>query len=159
MEQEKGKKKFNIAFIVVAILLVALITVGVLILAKMNSGETAVNEDTNKNTEFNSSSANASANGTSSVSFATLKADGKNFDEVQKTLIDYFDNNYFEFGIALSQQYPQIFKGAKVKTNAVIIKVLKSTDDEFQVVAVQGGSLAADVWTGESSVYDAGYRE
>ena len=39
MEQEKGNKKVNIAFILVAILLVVLITVGVLILLKMNNGE------------------------------------------------------------------------------------------------------------------------
>lgn len=161
----KSKKWKILLLLVITIIIIIAIILTVILLSKNNSNpsiETSTNveknENENKNTEFNSSSANASANGTSSISFATLKADDKNFDKIQRTLIDYFDNNYFEFGIALSQQYPQIFKGAKVKTNAVIIKVLKSTDDEFQVVAVQGGSLAADVWTGESSIYDAGYR-
>lgn len=167
MENEK-KKSNKIAIIIISILLVVIIVIGVLILLKLNNEETketvanisnnnSIDEDTNKNTEFNSSSANASANGTSSVSFATLKADDKSFDQTQKTLIDYFDNNYFEFGIALSQQYPQIFKGAKIKTNASIVKVLKSTDTEFEVVAVQEGDLlAADVNTGEQTILSDG---
>ena len=158
----KNKKwKILLVLVITTIIIVATIS-AVILLLKNNSNhdtETSTNVEKNKNTGFNSSSANASANGTSSISFASLKADDESFDETQKTLIDYFDNNYFEFGMALSQQYPQIFKGAKVKTNAVIIKVLKSTDDEFQVVAVQGGSLAADAWTGKSSVYDDGYRK
>ena len=159
----KSKKWKKILLIAITIIVIVAIVLVVALLGKNNNANsvetaTGVENSESKNTDFKSSSANASANGTSSISFANLKADDKSFDKTQKSIIDYFDNNYFEFGPVLAQQYPQIFKGAKVKTNAVILKVLKSTDDEFQVVAIQGGSLSADIWTGESSIYDAGYR-
>ncbi len=162
----KNKKWKILLLLVIAIIIIVTTIFAVTLLLKNNSNqsvETSTNaeknkdDNENKNTEFNSSSANASANGTSSISFATLKADDKSFDKTQKTLIDYFDNNYFEFGIALSQQYPQIFKGAKIKTNASIVKVLKSTDTEFEVVAVQEGDLlAADIYTGEQTILSNG---
>ena len=157
---EKEKKKSNkILLIMVSILLITLIVIGVLILNKLNINNTvptSLNSSNSKEDDkkLESASANPSSNETTSTSFANLKADDKNFNETQSIIIDYFDNNYFH-SVAISdfQRYPQVFKGAKIETNVIILKILKSTDDEFEVLAVQGGSLAADVNTGETSAY------
>lgn len=161
MEQEKRKKKINIAVIVIAILLVVLITVGVLILIKMNKGET---KETSSNVadnvnDKNSEKTDVPKNENNLISFANLKADDEKYTNIQQKIVDYFDDNYFTFGAQQLQEYPQIFQGAKVTTNMVIMKVLKSDDTEFEVVGIEGGSLAADASSGETSVYDAGYGE
>lgn len=152
-DKNNNKKGNKIAFIVFGLIIVLLIAVVVFLVFKLNN---------NNNTNVNSNNSNNNANEISQsnnqnvqketnsqniekTSFANLKADDKKFNETQSTIIDYFDNNYFhDIAISDFQTYPQVFKGAKIEVNVIILKVLKSTDNEFEVLAVQGGSLTAD---------------
>ena len=124
----------------------------------MNEKNNSSNKKSGNDGKFESSSANVFSNGTSSTSFANLKADDNSFDKTQKSIIDYFDSNYFSaLRIDNLQKYPQVYKESKITTNAEVIKVLKSTDDEFEVLAVQGGGLGASVYDGSSSIVQTGY--
>lgn len=137
---EEKKKSNKIMFAVLGIVIVALIGIVVFLVLKLNNTDNSNNPIENNSGEtqgYKKSSDNLQVNENIKTSFANLKADDEKFDETQKTIIDYFDRNYFtDFAISELQQYPQIFKGAKIAPfNVGVVKVLKSTDEEFEVVA------------------------
>ena len=87
---------------------------------------------------FEQASANASANGTNSVSFKNMRADDEGLNEVQKDIINYFDNDYFSnFNVETSQRYPQIFEGAKITDTIAVLKIIKSDNDGFKILVNQ----------------------
>ena len=153
----KGKGKKVLIGVIISVVIIVLIGIIIFLMTKLN------NSNTNNlvgNNESSTSSKNIdNKNSTNNdISFANLKSDDDKFNEIESTIIDYFDDNYFyNFSITEFQQYPQIFKDSKVCTNAVIVKVLKSTDEEFEVVAVQGGALAGNVENGQTTIWDDGY--
>ncbi len=114
-------KKFS--FLIIAIILLVII---IAILFNINKPEDG---------GFEIISSNILKSNSEKVSFKNMSADDKNLDKVQQEIIKYFDNDYFYFDVEDSQRYPQVFKGAKVTDVVRIVKVLKSTDDEFEVVA------------------------
>lgn len=157
MEEKNETKKHGkvIIPIIVTVVIIALVAVIVVLALKLNNNnQTNINDNTlNSKVPENNTDLNVEEN-TDTTSFANLKADDEKFDETESIIIDYFDNNYFYYpAISDFQRYPQIFKGSKIETNVIILKVLKSTDDEFEVLAVQGGTMAYDYSTGETSAY------
>ena len=164
MEEKKNTSKIvtiiGLICIFIIIALIGVIIFLVLKLSKNNIIETNIPKTTSSTPNENISDKKEAVKLENTTSFANLKADDSNFDETQQLLIDYFDNNYFSgFGIKDLQQYPQIFTQSKIKTNLVVMKVLKSTDTEYEIVGVQGGSLSMNIFTNEASIYDAGYGE
>ncbi len=161
MENKKGEKIENkkkekmIVPIIIAVIIIALVAIIIFLVLKLNdNNQTNMNNSTlDSNIQETNTNLNLEEN-TDTTSFSNLKADDEKFNATQSTIIDYFDNNYFSY-VAISnfQRYPQIFKGSKIETNVIILKVLKSTDNEFEVLAVQGGTMAYDYSTGETSVY------
>lgn len=157
MEEKNETKKHGkvIIPIIVTVVIIVLVAVIVVLALKLNNNnQTNINDNTlNSKVSENNTDLNVEEN-TDTTSFANLKADDEKFNETESIIIDYFDNNYFYYpAISDFQRYPQIFKGSKIETNVIILKVLKSTDDEFEVLAVQGGTMAYDYSTGETSAY------
>lgn len=138
---EEKKKSNKIMFIILGIVIVALIGIVVFLVLKLNNNNTN-NQIENNSQQLKQSSDNPQVNEDLKTSFANLKADDKKFNEIQSTIIDYFDYNYFtSIYFSELQSYPQIFKDAKIATdNVVVLKVLKSTDEEFEVVAYEQGA-------------------
>ena len=89
--------------------------------------------------EIKSDSSNAQINGNSNVSFANMNADDKDLNEKQQEILKYFDDDYFlVYPVSLLQQYPQVFNNSKIKIGIRVVKVLKSSNDEFEVLAILG---------------------
>lgn len=94
-------------------------------------------------------SANIQTNGANKVSFNSMNADDEKLNEIQKEIINYFDNDYIFADTYNIQMYPQVFKNAKICTSGGIVKILKSEDDEFEVlvfndISGNGQSLGYD---------------
>lgn len=104
------------------------------------------NEDTSKVVQ---TSANIQTNGVNKVSFNSMNADDEKLNEIQKEIINYFDNDYIFADTYDIQMYPQVFKNAKIYTAGGIVKILKSEDDEFEVLVFNDIS-----GNGQSSGYD-----
>ena len=89
--------------------------------------------------EIKSDSSNAQINGNSNVSFANMNADDKDLNEKQQEILKYFDDDYFlVYPVSLLQQYPQVFNNSKIEIGIRVVKVLKSSNDEFEVLAILG---------------------
>ena len=138
----KGKNKTVIAF---AILISIAIIVAICFYVFSNTNKKDVNnkEEISKNNtnaeELVETSSNIQANGTDNISFEHINSDDDNLTEIQSDIVSYFDNDYFMFFSKYAQKYPQIFQNAKVKNSAAVVKVLKSTNDEFEVLACDCG--------------------
>lgn len=104
------------------------------------SNSTAVSDsNTNETQQLTSSSSNAQINGNANISFSSMSADDKNFNEKQQEILKYFDDDYFlVYPVSLLQQYPQVFNNSKIRIGIRVVKVLKSTNDEFEVLAILG---------------------
>lgn len=145
---KKGKK--NKILIFICILVILFIIAGIVyfcITNKTPSIEEGKTENI-QNTEegFKQTSANVEVNNAEKTSFINMNSDDKNYSEIQSEILKYFDNDYFNFWVKDLQRYPQIFNDAKVKTTALIMKVIKSDDNEFEVIALDfGGSSYEDV--------------
>ena len=108
-----------------------------------------MNKDNKEEQGFKQESGNIQVNGTETVSFGNMNVEDEKFNEIQKEIIDYFDNDYIQFSARYSQRYPQVFQNAKVTTIVTVEKVLKSTDDEYEVLAkentITGSDSIADI--------------
>lgn len=110
----------------------------------INNKDTAVQEETKSkpstdntsNTDVIQTSTNAYRG---NVSFANMNSLDSNLEKVQQEVVRYFDNDYFLFDATNAQLYPQVFKGAKVSQFLYVVKVLQSTDDTLEVLAVYSG--------------------
>lgn len=141
-ENKKSKKAIIIILIVALLVCIA---GGIYYFTSNKSAETSSSGNSKKDESgFEQASANMQANGTQNLSFGNMNSDDKKYTETQQEIIKYFDNDYFSFYNENVQRYPQIFQGAKIRTNAVIIKVIKSTDEEYQALAVGVGDDWAD---------------
>ncbi len=133
------------AKVIIAILIVIVLLVGggigiyYIINNKTMTTSSSVNKDNKEEQGFKQESGNIQANGTETVSFRNMKVEDEKFNEIQKEILNYFDNDYLDFYFKNAQQYPQVFKGAKVTTTVAVVKVLKSTNEEFEVLGIDCG--------------------
>lgn len=137
-ENKKNVKKPKTKIIlIIAVIVILLIAIILCIFYQKNISSKQENENTSI-----LGTSNIQANGVSNVSFKNMNADDDNLDDNQKAILDYFDNDYFElyYDINNIQKYPQIFNNAKVSTIGGVVKVLKSTEDEFEVLMFDDGS-------------------
>lgn len=88
--------------------------------------------DNKPNTEVKQTSTNVYLG---NVSFSSMNMDDEKYTKIKQEIIDYFDNDYINFSVSYAQRYPQVFQNAKVTTLVTVEKVLKSTDEEFEVLA------------------------
>lgn len=144
---KKSLKKPIIIGSIIAIIFIIAVIVGIyLVKTNYTSVETGSNDvsqnQQNENQEtkqIEEPSKNIENNIAEKVSFANMNGDDENLNDIQKDIVNYFDNDYFWFFSKYAQKYPQVFQGAKVMTSAAVVKVLKSTNEEFEVLAVDCG--------------------
>lgn len=71
------------------------------------------------------------------ISWANMKIDNPNLKltEDQIEVIKYFDNDYFYISnYEILKRYPKIFDNSQISFNGTIIKTIKSTDDEYEIL-------------------------
>ena len=138
-------KKKSAVWIVIGIVIVALLGAIALILLNGNMGKSK-SDSVVGTTEAPKNSTGIMVDN-SSISFANMKIDNKKLDlsDDQIAVLKYFDNDYFcpifcdYDGL---QKLPDVYKGAQVNMGvSYIAKVLKSTDEEYEVLCqMVGGS-------------------
>ena len=145
--KKEGKNSKKTVIIVVLILVVLIAVGGFCAYYFMNKGNS---NDTNTNSGekgFEQTSANVETSNVEEVSFESMSGDDEELNEIQKSIVNYFDNDYFDiYDIEELQRYPQVFKDSKVKIGFIVKKVLKSTDEEFEAVVA---SVNTDFYTEE----------
>ena len=135
----KNKNKSKVVILIIVVVCIIAICIAAYFLIFNGS---ASNKSQEENQDFVQASANIETNNLDSVSFENINVDDENLNEIQKDIINYFDDDYFFFYSKEAQKYPQVFQGAKVTTTAAVVKVLKSTNEEFEVLAVDCGLSA-----------------
>ena len=84
-----------------------------------------------------------------SISFANMKLDNDklHFTDEQKEVLKYFDNDYFKvYSYEDLQRYPDVYKGAQIEIGAVVEKIIKSTDDEYELLVKTTGPFSMEDW-------------
>lgn len=140
-KKQANNKKVKVAIAIIIIIILIAGGIFAVYYFNNNTEQTSTNKNDITSTEngFEQTSANVYANGTENVSFTNMNSDDEGLTDIQKEIVGYFDNNYLQFFSETAQKYPQIFKNAKVKTTAAVLKVLESSDDKFEVLAVDCG--------------------
>ena len=136
---QKTNNKKILIIIGIAILVIIIVTAITLVLKNKSNNNLNSNTSASSNVENDkktkSDSSNLQAGNIDNISFGNYNSNNPKFNETQKNIIEYFNNNYMQFSSADAQKYPQMFKGAKVCTYVRVVKVLQSTDDEYEFVA------------------------
>ena len=156
--EKNGSKDISVTIVLILIIVLVAIIMILMFRKKSNNGENQLassilsskgiettenlddlieesNEDEMKETsKVNSESANVN---TGNVSFANINSSNNNLDEIQQSVVNYFDNNYIWYNVRFAQLYPQIFRDIRIYQYFRVLKVLKSDDEEFEVIGVQ----------------------
>ncbi len=136
---DKGKSGNKIIILsIICIVAVVIAIIGFFVYNNPNKNNINDKSESNEK-EIIETSGNIQANGTKNISFENINSDDDSLTEIQKDIVSYFDNDYFWFYSSYAQKYPEIFKEAKVVTSAAVVKVLKSTNDEFEVLVADCG--------------------
>lgn len=134
MEEKKNNKVVKVIILIVIIIICMGIGAGIsyFLINKQNNQE---NSKSNEDVILNSQVGKLSEK-----SFNNMKSNNEKLEKTQKEILEYYDNDYFEiYSTEALQKYPQVFKGAKLKiTPLVVKKIIKSTDEEYEVL-VSGG--------------------
>jgi len=121
------------------LLVITLLFAVITILAACANSESKVpntNETINDLVEINQSGVNLEG---SVISWANMKIDNPDLQltDDQKKVLKYFDQDYLQvMAYDNLQRYPQAYRNAQVYFKAYILKVLVSTDDEYECLAV-----------------------
>lgn len=136
MEEKKNNKVVKVIILIVIIIACIGIGVGIsyFFINKQNENK---REDNESNEDI---ILNSQVGKLSEKSFNNMKSNNEKLEKTQKEILEYYDNDYFEiYSTEALQKYPQVFKGAKLKiTPLVVKKIIKSTDEEYEVL-VSGG--------------------
>jgi hypothetical protein len=84
-----------------------------------------------------------------SISFANMKLDNDklHLTDEQKEVLKYFDNDYFRvYSYEDLQRYPDVYKGAQIEIGAVVEKIIKSTDNEYELLVKTTGPFSMEDW-------------
>lgn len=143
-ENEGVKKKKTKIIIVVSVVICVIAVLGICVYGYFytkNKESNNINKDetvkTNSaNLENTTVKSEKEQTVVSDLSFSNMKSDDDSFNEVQKEILKYFDDNYFfVWDYEDLQRYPKAYKGAQINLYVVVGKVLKSTDDEYEILA------------------------
>lgn len=143
--------KKKIAIIISIIAVIGVVGIGMYYLGMRGKDNKKSNQD---ESQFEITSSNISENA-SSISFYNMKPDDESLNETQQAILKYFDSdtNYFFAPVDTLQRYPQLFEQAKIRTIGGVVKVLKSTNEELELLVYedemgyQFGPRATDEYT------------
>lgn len=129
----KNDKKLSITlFTVIALCVIICVALVILVLKK---------KSTNTNEMQQIGASGQVVNDDNQLSFSNMKTenDNINVNEDQRAVLQYLNNNYF--GVYSSedlQRYPNIYKNSQVRVDCKIKKIIKSDDNEFICMGVNG---------------------
>lgn len=127
-------KDIKISFnAIIVIILIVLIVAGIGIYFYFNTRNQKVEEK--EETILNSQVGTLSKR-----SFSEMQSKIDDTDDMQASILEYFDNDYFEIHSPEAlEKYPQVFKNAKIALySSVVKKIIKSTDEEFEALIEDG---------------------
>ena len=127
-ETDKVKKGNNKIYILIVVAFIIVCSIVSVILFTSKDVVLPKKENTETKKE------DIKANDIKNISFANMNADDENLDKNQQEIVNYFDNDYLWANVANLQKYPQIFKNTKIRTIAGVVKILKSTENEFEAL-------------------------
>lgn len=147
--------KKKIIIIISVLLIVVVAGAGIYLFNRKENDNNQLNDDKQ---DFEITSSNINEN-LSSVSFYNMNLNDDSLDETQKAILKYFDNieDYFSVPVDTLQRYPQLFEQAKIRTTGGVVKVLKSTNEEMELLVYEDefgyyfGSSATDEYKLNSS--------
>ena len=134
----KKKNKRKIVVICVIILIIIIVALAAYIFISNNKNNDNQNNSETQSEGFVQNGSNG--NQIMNISFSNMKSESEklNLTEEQEIVLDYFDNDYFfdisDYSYEDLQRYPNIFENSKISTRVGIIKVIKSTDNEFEAL-------------------------
>lgn len=153
--QDKTGNKINLIIgisVIIAIVLLGLVAYFLINNSKNrileNNQNISNSEESNNSKTFEQTSANIQEGKLDKVSFMNMDSNDTNLDEIQRNIVSYFDNDYFWVNMKYTQKYPQIFRDAKLAMSVAVVKVLQSTDEQFEVLAVDLGFSGYNYWEG-----------
>ena len=139
MEEKKNNKVVKVIILIVIIIACIGIGVGIsyFFINKQNENKQG-NSESNEDVILNSQVGKLSEK-----SFSNMKSNNEELADTQKEILEYYDNDYFEiYSTEALQKYPQVFKDAKLKiTPLVVKKIIKSTDEEYEVLVSSGYTM------------------
>ncbi len=136
--QTKSKKKLPI-IIFLAILCVAIIVTGIIVVPKLGKDNDDINipvgatvsetksEATTKASENKKSPADDAELGLMNVKIHN----NSNLNEVEKLIVQYFDTDYFRAPYSSLQRYPQVYKDAQINFLCYVTKIIESNSEEY----------------------------
>lgn len=133
----------NNKLVIIIAFLIILLLISIVYMVVGNSKKFSNKGNKQKELESSNSSSNIQMGQLKNISFGNYNSENEEFNEIQKDIIDYYNNDYMPFSSFMAERYPQMFKGAKVTTYVRVVKVLKSTDEEFEVICAD---LSNDGW-------------
>lgn len=127
--------KKGIKFLSVFVAIVVLISS---IFLGCNKNEETNNTSTNTKVEIDEHNQTGIEVDGVKISWANMKVDNEKLrlSDDQKTVLQYFDNDYFTLGdYEVLQRYPKIFRHLQVEVHALIIKMLEIDDEAYTCLA------------------------
>ncbi|MGN0573551.1 MAG: zinc ribbon domain-containing protein [Acutalibacteraceae bacterium] len=136
---EKKPKKKLILIITAAVLCVALIVSGIVVipkLAKKNDGAVSANgsaaaESNIKNSDKSEKKLSPENDSRLGLMSVKLRGDGVELNDTEKLIVQYFDTDYFRAPYSSLQRYPQVYKGAQINFLCYVTKIIESNDKEY----------------------------
>ncbi|MGN0542648.1 MAG: zinc ribbon domain-containing protein [Acutalibacteraceae bacterium] len=136
---EKKPKKKLILIITAAVLCVALIITGIVVIPKLgknDGGEVSANgtaaADSNiKNPDKAEKKLSPEKDNRLGLMSVKLRGDGVELNGTEKLMVQYFDTDYFRAPYSSLQRYPQVYKGAQINFLCYITKIIESNAEEY----------------------------
>lgn len=136
---EKKPKKKLILIITAAVLCVALIVSGIVVIPKLtkkNDGAVSANgtvaaESNIKNPDKSEKKLSPEKDNRLGLMSVKLRGDGVELNDTEKLIVQYFDTDYFRAPYSSLQRYPQVYKGAQIYFLCYVTKIIESNDKEY----------------------------
>lgn len=154
-KMEKEKKNNKIIFIVIAILLVILITIGVIILFKVNDNKETdlTNSNVTDNGTVNENTLDKNKQDNSTIqSFKQMDYTDKTLSDEQKAIAKFFDEDFFHpYSYEELVRYADMLKNINISCYCQINSIVSSDSNNFEAVA-QWASYNDELWGGKVSL-------
>ena len=136
---EKKPKKKLILIITAAVLCVALIVSGIVVIPKLikkddgavSANGTVAAESNIKNPDKSEKKLSPEKDNRLGLMSVKLRGDGVELNDTEKLIVQYFDTDYFRAPYSSLQRYPQVYKGAQINFLCYVTKIIESNDKEY----------------------------
>lgn len=142
---KKSGKKLPI-IIIAAVLCVALVVTGIIVVPKLGKGKADKGNMALSGDQLDAQDALADVEGTTAkpdikitpetdtdlgLMNVKLRNEGVELSDIEKLIIQYFDTDYFRAPYSSLQRYPQVYKDAQINFLCHITKIIESNSEEY----------------------------